>query len=258
MANFAGSDGLYGIFWNSADGNIYTRGNDGVVVNQGKNLKTSVYTKDDGSRGWGFDTPTLSTDKYRWVGTPEAYRGISNPSQNEADNSQLDLGGAIGSYYGGTGGYYSGGSTGAVAKPARDPAAEAMYQSGIDQTNNLLGQIGSRRDTALQGLLGSYNTSNQRAQNAYKDYESDYTTNVDRMTRQNAQKKSQIDSTVRNNITALQRLLASRGAGSSSAAQFAVPSAVAQKGTSDRYDAQQTFNDNMDHKIHISTSDGKL
>lgn len=162
-----------------------------------------------------------------------------------SDTNQLDLGGAIGSYYGGTG---------AVARPARDPAAEAMYQSGIDQTNNLLGQIGSRRDTALQGLLGSYNTSKQRAQNAFKDYESDYTTSTDRMTRQNAQKKSQIDSTVRNNITALQRLLASRGAGSSSAAQFAVPSAVAQKGTSDRYDAQQTFNDNMYHKIHTDST----
>jgi hypothetical protein len=139
-----------------------------------------------------------------------------------------------------------GGGYGGSAAPQRDLAAESMYQSGIDQTNNLLGQVGTRRDTALGNLLNSYNTSKQRSQNAFNDNQSDYNTNVDRLGRENERKKTAIDTGVRNNMNSLQQLLASRGAGSSSDYQFKVPTVVAQKGTSERADAQQTYNDNLD------------
>ncbi|HJP81453.1 MAG TPA: hypothetical protein VJ841_03615 [Candidatus Saccharimonadales bacterium] len=139
----------------------------------------------------------------------------------------------------------SAGSSGYSA-PQRDLAAEAFYQSGIDQTNNLIGGLGGRENTALQSLMQSYNNTRAKQDVARADNESDYNKQSDRLIRENAQRKSQIDNNVRGNITALQRLLGARGAGSSSASQLVVPQAAAAQGTAQRADATQTFVDNKD------------
>lgn len=143
-------------------------------------------------------------------------------------------------------GVFDGAGAGAAAGPARDLAAEGFYQSGIDQTRGLIDSLSAREQTAMEALLDSFKRGRERQDVSYRDNEADYTKTSDRLVRENAQKKSQIDNSVRSNTTALQRLLGSRGAGSSSASQLVVPHAVAQDGTSQRAQATQTYVDNKD------------
>lgn len=135
---------------------------------------------------------------------------------------------------------------GASSGPQRDLAAEGFYESGISQTQKLIDTLGAREKNAIGSLTDSFNRGNERRKVSYNDNESDYTKNSDRVVRENARRKSQIDNDVRNNTTAVQRLLASRGAGSSSSRSITAPTAVAAQGTAQRADATQTFDDNKD------------
>lgn len=140
----------------------------------------------------------------------------------------------------------AGAGAGGAAGPVRDLAAEGFYQSGIDQTQNLINTLPGREQTALQALIESFMRGRERQDVSLRDNESDYIKTSDKLVRENANRKSQIDNNVRGNITALQRLLGSRGAGSSSASQLVVPQAAAAEGTSQRAEATQTFVDNKD------------
>jgi hypothetical protein len=72
MANYAGSDGKYGVYWVGANKNVYVKGNDGKVVNQGKLIK---------DYGNGFDTDRFSSEAYRKIADPNPPKP-NNPSSN--------------------------------------------------------------------------------------------------------------------------------------------------------------------------------
>lgn len=136
----------------------------------------------------------------------------------------------------------SGGSGGVT----RDAAAERFYEAGISNIDQLIGSLGGREQSALGSLMESYLQSKNRQNVAFGDNESDYTKNIDNITRDDARKKSMIDTNVRNDMSSLRRVLGARGAGNSSAYDEVVPGAVAAKGSSDRSDAAQITAENMD------------
>lgn len=139
---------------------------------------------------------------------------------------------------------YAGGSGGGGTD--RDVAAEGFYEQGINQTQDLINNLSPREQSALNSILRSYEVTRGRQDVAFGDNQADYTKNVDKTLRNDARKKTQIDTDVRNDMSSFQRLLGSRGAGSSSAARELVPTAVAMKGSSERADASQVTADNKD------------
>lgn len=226
MANIAGSDGLYGVFWNSADGNIYTQGNDGVIVNQGKNLKTAVYKRDDGSIGYGFDTPTFSTDKYRWVGTPEEYRGGTTGQTGNGDTGQIDN---AGGYY--SGGYSAGGST-APQYSARDE--QAAYDDQISAIERLLGYTNTQKDSGLATLNDRYNSEKRTLDTQRTRAMNDYAAKDTQNTQDREKGMGEVDSFANSSYSNLQRLLQGSNAGSSSVARELMPYLVSRAATTRR------------------------
>lgn len=219
--------------------------------------------------GWNFDIPGITKgDVVKAASTVNPLAGaavagglaIADPTidlipgvgLNEASRNKSSSNGGGSGNTTSTGGNQgssapSGGSSSAgYSAPARDLAAEGFYQAGIDQTQSLINTLGPREQAAVQALIDSFVQQQQRAQVAYGDNESDYNKSTDRLIRENAQKKETIDRSVRTNTNALQRLLGSRGAGSSSASQLVVPYAVASEGTAQRADASQQYSDNKD------------
>lgn len=206
----------------------YVNGNKAADVLPGYDVIGANNTN-NGTGGW---MPWINKEP-----TPAAPAKTTNPNLDPKNSVVQDPGTNVPA---------GSGAGAAAAGPARDLAAEGFYQSGIDQTNNLIGSLGTREQAAIQALIQSFQQGRERQDVALADNTADFTNTTDRLTRENANKKSQIDTRTGNNITALQRFLASKGAGSSSAATSAVPLAAAQEGTAQRSEASQTFTDNMD------------
>ncbi len=126
-----------------------------------------------------------------------------------------------------------------------DPATIAGYTQAIGDTNAALGNLptqlqGSENNiqnnynTAYQQLLGQLNSANQAyGQNTTANKQS-YVTN-----------KNTIGTNAGQNLTGIERLLASRGAGGSSAALFGAPQAVGTEATQQRGGAGQTYGANQ-------------
>ncbi len=173
--------------------------------------------------------PGLDINKH--PSTTSTSRPPVQPGNDELDTSQQIADGG----YGGTGG-----------SSAASAVAKSFYDAGISNIDALIASLPSREASALSALMNSYLQTKGRQDVEYGDNQADFNKNIDKVTRDDARKKTQIDTNVRNDTSNLMRLLGSRGAGSSSASKEVVPRQVAQKGASERSDASQVTADNMD------------
>ena len=158
---------------------------------------------------------------------PDSPRGNDTPSGGGTDNG------------GGTG--YGGG----YSTPRIDQTAIDALMAQKNMTQGAYDRLDGSKQTAFTNLLNQYNAQNAKADNNYNRSKSDHETGVARTTSQFAGEKERIADNVRQNVSSLQRLLASRGAGSSSASQIMAPYAAARAGTSERAEAGNTFSENM-------------
>lgn len=186
----------------------------------------------------------IFTDKYNQVSNsnlwqPVAPGGSKNPvievSNPNANTGQSGTS-TSGSSYGYGGGY---------SAPQIDQAAINALTAQKDMTQGAYNRLDQSKQTAFANLLNQYNAQNAKADNAFQRNKSDYETGKARTTSQFASEKERIADNVRQNVSSLQRLLASRGAGSSSASQIMAPYAAARAGTSERAEAGNVFSDNM-------------
>ena len=145
----------------------------------------------------------------------------------------------------GTGGS-GGSSTSTSSSTSPDQADTAAYwadqQNAInDQLNNLPAQ----QSTGENNILSSYNAAYQQLQNQKAQDNQTYNTTKQNDINNNVAAKDAINTAVQNNNTAVQRLLGSRGAGSSSAASIEAPLAVATQGNQQRTAENNTFGQNQ-------------
>lgn len=210
------------VYWVGQDNNIWYKGDDGKTVNRGgaDDLFTGGKLLDTGVSG--HRSGSFAANR---IDDPNPQRPAANDGQ------------APGSAYS---------SGGGSSAPAVDAATVAAINNQIGRTQNLLGGMDGRQNTALSNLLGQFNNQNARLQTQRDDSQSDFNRNTKRVTSDNIRKKAQIGDNVRQNVSSLQRLLGAKGAGSSSAANIMAPYAAARAGTSEREEAGQVYSDNMD------------
>ena len=132
MANQAGSDGLYGVYWVGADGNVYTQGNDGRVASQGKAIN---------AHNAGFDA-SLSSGAYRRIDDP-------NPPQEQQQREKTQNAPA--------GGGYSGGGAAARAIPQLNQGAVNNTQATINEIPGLLQAALAAEDARYGNITSAFN-----------------------------------------------------------------------------------------------------
>lgn len=126
-----------------------------------------------------------------------------------------------------------------------NPAEIAAIERQIARTQDTIGRIGGQKGSALANILGQYQQERARLDNKRIDTETDYKNDRNRTIGDFARTKERIGENVRQNVSSLQRLLGSRGAGSSSAAQIMAPYAAARAGTTEQEQAGQEFSTNL-------------
>jgi hypothetical protein len=172
------------------------------------------------------------------------YRGIANP----INQAPLNAAGANTStppptqdtppQFGG-GGSASGTGAGASA------ADLALYDAGIGSANTGLGLLDQQQNIGFGNIGSSYNSALSTLLGSKNAAQGQYDTTRTRAQQDNLDARSQIDASVGRNANALQRLLGSRGAGNSSAAQVAAPYAAALQGTQQRMGVEKDYSRNM-------------
>lgn len=168
-----------------------------------------------------------------WDGQAWEYRdgGWSPVGGAQNANTSNPLGG---------GGSGSGGTSSSV-----DPQALAMYDQGIGQTNSALERLLAQQNVGQQNIEGDYNTGLKGLNTTRARTETDYNENKINTTKENIAANSNIDFNTGRQANSLQRLLGSRGAGSSSAARVAAPYAAALQGSQQRDQVKDAFTQNM-------------
>ena len=161
---------------------------------------------------------------------------VARPSSEGTDpNSPGGNDTPSGTGYGGSG----------YAAPRIDQTAIDALMAQKNMTQGAYNRLDGSKQTAFNNLLNQFDAQNAKADNNYNRSKADHETGVARTTSQFAGEKERIADNVRQNVSSLQRLLASRGAGSSSASQIMAPYAAARAGTSERAEAGNTFSENM-------------
>ncbi len=201
-----------GNFWIGSDNQVYVSGAGGVNAAGQADANTNQYWSD---RGYGL------------IADP-------NPQGQVLGSS------ASGSLTGGGSGGGSGGGGGTI-----DPNAVALYDQGIGQANNQIGRLDVQQGNALGQLLGQYNSGVSGLNDQKARTTRDYDANKVQSTQENIQANSNIDFQTGRQANSLQRLLGSRGAGSSSASRVAAPYAAALQGTQQRGQVKDAFSKNM-------------
>jgi hypothetical protein len=126
-----------------------------------------------------------------------------------------------------------------------DPQQVALYDQAIGLAQNQEGRLDVQQNNALGQLLGQYNTGLSGLNTDKARTETDYNTNKTQSTRDNITANSNIDFSTGRQANALQRLLGSRGAGSSSAARIAAPYAAGLQGSQQRSQVKDAYSQNM-------------
>jgi hypothetical protein len=204
-------------YWIGNDGNVYAKGSNfsgvqnlgkaGGVVNQGRQV-----THSNGV------TTILPLSAF-----------IANPGNPQPTASASSSGGGGGG--GGGGGDYTG---------------ETQYWADqIGQLQSQLGRIPTQRQIGQQNIINSYNAAYSQLAQQQAQANRDIAQNKQNTINDNISAKNNIDDSVHQNLTGLQRLLASRGAGGGSAYSVLAPYAAATQGNQQRQQVQGTYAKNL-------------
>lgn len=195
-----------GVYWIGTNGQVYVKGGSGV------------------NAAGAFDN---NTDNY-W--SSRGFQRIDDPNPGAAPaptQRTNNLGG---------------GSAGT----AQDQADEQAYWADqIANADQQLARLPGQLSTGEQNIEGSYNSAYNRLVGDKETTNRDYTTKRGQTVEDNITAKNNINSSVRNQNTALQRLLGSKGAGTSSAATILAPYAAAKVGNQQRGQVQTAYGRNI-------------
>jgi len=134
---------------------------------------------------------------------------------------------------------------------ATDPNAQAKademayWQDQLDNADRQIGRLGTQQQVGEQNIDRSYQSAYDRLLGDKEVTNRDYTTKRGQTVEDNITAKSNINSSVRNRNTGLQRLLGAKGAGNSSAAQILAPYAAAKEGNQQRQQVQTAYSRNI-------------
>lgn len=142
------------------------------------------------------------------------------------------------------------------ARIARERSATEAYLADQEaMARQAQGRLGQQRQIGQQNIEGSYTTAlNDLIESAAKA-QRDYELTSGRNREDNVSARAATDQSVNAMSSGLQRLLGSRGAGNSSAAQILAPFAVAKQGASRLGEIQGTYGRNMQN---LDTSYGDV
>lgn len=146
---------------------------------------------------------------------------------------------------------YKGWASGPVvvnSTPTYDAAAAqraADYSAANEDVNYAEGRIDPNYQIGYDNLLGQYNSGMAKLTGDKERATRDYKTATTRAQDGRADTVSRINQGISNQFSGVKRLLGSRGAGSSSAAQIAAPYAVGALGNEQRQGVQRTYGMNM-------------
>lgn len=154
---------------------------------------------------------------------------------------------------GNTGVLGGGGST----APAYDPGTIALYDNQLGTANSALGRIGNQREIGYGNIDKTYNEATGQLAGDRSAAEGAYNLQKDRTGQDYTNTRSSIRSDAGNQFGSIQRLLGSKGAGRSSAAQVLAPFAVGKEAASRFGQVQNQFGRNqqdMDTSYATTTS----
>lgn len=132
-------------------------------------------------------------------------------------------------------------TTTSYSQPVGDPNLVAQYADTVRQLQGQVGQLDTTQNVGLGNLTNNYNNSVNRLNEQWGVAQRDYNTGKQDTERGYQSARNSAATNARNKLSALQRLLGVNGAGSSSAAQEAVPLAVAQNATQEIAPVQSTY-----------------
>lgn len=148
-----------------------------------------------------------------------------------------------------------GGST----APAYDPGTIALYDNQIGTANSALGRIGNQREIGLGNINKSYDEATGQLAGDRSAAEGAYNLQKDRTGQDYTNTRSSIRSDAGNQFGSIQRLLGSKGAGRSSAAQVLAPFAVGKEAASRFGQVQNQFGRNQqDMDTSYATTTGQF
>jgi hypothetical protein len=138
------------------------------------------------------------------------------------------------------------GNGGGSAGTAQDKLDEQAYwQDQLTAADQQLGRLPGQLQTGERNIDSSYQSAYDRLLGDKATTERDYNTKKTQTREDNITAKGNIDTSVRNRNTGLQRLLGSKGAGTSSAATILAPYAAAKEGNAQRGQVSQAFGRNQ-------------
>jgi len=126
-----------------------------------------------------------------------------------------------------------------------DPTVAALYSSKIADVNNQIGALDPQLQAGKQNIQGGYNQALYNENLANDQATRDYNTAKQTSTQGALTAKNNIDSGVRQNTNALQRLLGLAGSGNSSASEVLAPYAASRAGDVQRQGVQTSFGQNQ-------------
>lgn len=121
----------------------------------------------------------------------------------------------------------------------------SLYDQAINNNQSATGALDTQLNTGYGNIDTDYNNQVAALDKAFNRNTQDYTTNKINTTKENQSARSNIDFATGQRANALQRLLGSKGAGSSSAARVAAPYAAAVEGTQQLNQVGDAYAQNM-------------
>lgn len=198
---------MAGVIWVGADGNYYAKASDFEGV---KNVTNVV------------NDPTNP-----WMNIINGYDRIDdpNPPQKQPPKNTRQV---------------------ATDPSAQEKADEMAYwDDQLSNADQQLARVPEQERILRDNAASSYQSAYERLVGDKNTTERDFTTTKTRAVEDNVTAKNNINASVRNQNAGLQRLLGSRGAGNSSAAQILAPFAAAKVGNQQRQQVQTAYGRNM-------------
>ena len=126
-----------------------------------------------------------------------------------------------------------------------DPNQVALYDQAIAQANAGNTNLDQQRQVSIDNINSGYDSNLQRLLSGKNSTQAKYEGNQITTRQDNQKARSNVDFETGQRANALQRLLGSKGSGSSSAARVAAPYAAALEGTQQLNQVGDTFKQNM-------------
>lgn len=170
----------------------------------------------------------------------------SGPSDAEIQQREIDyLNGQFSNYQAALNPtqYRGGGGSGATAQDKADE--QAYWQDQMDSADQQIGRLNTQLTVGDQNIDKSYQSAYDRLVGDKEVTTRDYNTKRGQTVEDNVTAKGNINASVRNRNTGLQRLLGSKGAGNSSAAQILAPYAAAKEGSAQRNQVNTAYGRNI-------------